>query len=139
MIPDKSGENLNPRDVTKISCAIHVSRHADIQAHKQVKSQYIESLHLFRLLILLQPNWSRGQPSKLQKCLSFITVTMVLNLGIVALMIMRNGLSLNLAGKHAAQMDDLRFYVLFISVSVISGRWEVDNERLCAMELRLRL
>ena len=36
-------------------------------------------------------------------------------------------------------MDDLRFYVLFNSVSVISGRWEVDNERLCAMERRLRL
>ena len=36
-------------------------------------------------------------------------------------------------------MDDLRFYVLFNSVPVISGRWEVDNERLCAMELRLRL
>ena len=31
-------------------------------------------------------------------------------------------------------MDDLRFYVLFNSVSVISGWWEVDNERLCAME-----
>ena len=36
-------------------------------------------------------------------------------------------------------MDDLRYYVIFNSVSVISGRWEVDNERLCAMELRLRL
>ena len=36
-------------------------------------------------------------------------------------------------------MDDLRFYVLFDSVSIISGRWEVDNEKLCAMELRLRL
>ena len=36
-------------------------------------------------------------------------------------------------------MDDLPFYVLFNSVSVISGRWEVDNERVCAMELRLRL
>ena len=35
-------------------------------------------------------------------------------------------------------MDDLRFYVIFNSVSVISGRREVDNERLCAMELRLR-
>ena len=34
-------------------------------------------------------------------------------------------------------MGDLRFYVLFNSVSVISGGWEVDNERLCAMELRL--
>ena len=31
------------------------------------------------------------------------------------------------------------FYVLFDSVSVMSGQWEVDNERLCAMELRLRL
>ena len=36
-------------------------------------------------------------------------------------------------------MDDLRFYVLFNSISVMSGRWEVDNERLCAMELHLRL
>ena len=36
-------------------------------------------------------------------------------------------------------MDDLRFYVLFNSVSVISGRWADDNERLCAMEPRLRL
>ena len=36
-------------------------------------------------------------------------------------------------------MDDMRFYVLFNSVSVISGRWEVDNERLCAMELPLWL
>ena len=35
-------------------------------------------------------------------------------------------------------MDDLRFYVLFNSISVITGQWEVDNERLCAMELRLR-
>ena len=31
-------------------------------------------------------------------------------------------------------MDDLRFYVLFNSISVISGRWADDNERLCAME-----
>ena len=36
-------------------------------------------------------------------------------------------------------MDDLRFYVLFNSISVISGRCLDDNERLCAMELRLRL
>ena len=36
-------------------------------------------------------------------------------------------------------MDDLRFYVLFDSISVISGRWADDNERLCAMEPRLRL
>ena len=36
-------------------------------------------------------------------------------------------------------MDDLRFYVLFNSISVISGRWAGDRERLFAMELRLRL
>ena len=32
----------------------------------------------------------------------------------------------------------MRFYVLFNSISVISGRWEIDNERLCAMELHSR-
>ena len=36
-------------------------------------------------------------------------------------------------------MDDLRFYVLFNSISVISGQYLDNNERLCAMELRLRL
>ena len=36
-------------------------------------------------------------------------------------------------------MDSLKFYVLFNSISVISGRREVDNESLCAMEPRLRL
>ena len=36
-------------------------------------------------------------------------------------------------------MDDLRFYVLINSNSVISGRCLDYNERLCAMELRLRL
>ena len=36
-------------------------------------------------------------------------------------------------------MDDLRVYVLFNSISVISGRRAVDNERLCAMDPRLRL
>ena len=36
-------------------------------------------------------------------------------------------------------MDNLRFYVLFNSISVISGPWLGDNERLCAMEPRLQL
>ena len=36
-------------------------------------------------------------------------------------------------------MGDLRFYVLFNSISVISGRCLDDNERLYAMELRLRM
>ena len=31
-------------------------------------------------------------------------------------------------------MDDLQFYVLFNSISVLSGQWDVDNERRCAME-----
>ena len=35
-------------------------------------------------------------------------------------------------------IDDLQFYVLFNIISVISERWKVDNERLCAMELCLR-
>ena len=36
-------------------------------------------------------------------------------------------------------MNDLRFYVLFNSIAVISGRWADNNERLSAMEPRLRL
>ena len=36
-------------------------------------------------------------------------------------------------------MDYLRFDVLFNSISVISGQWADDNERLCAMEFRLWL
>ena len=35
-------------------------------------------------------------------------------------------------------MNDLQFYVLFNSISVISGQWFGDNERLCAMESHLR-
>ena len=31
-------------------------------------------------------------------------------------------------------MDDLRFYVLFNIISVISGEWADDSKRLCAME-----
>ena len=45
--------------------------------------------------------------------------------------------SLNKGGD--GWMDDMRFYVLLNSILVISGRWKVDNERLCAMELRLWL
>ena len=36
-------------------------------------------------------------------------------------------------------MDDLPFYVLFNSISIIAGQPADDDERLCAMELRLRL
>ena len=31
-------------------------------------------------------------------------------------------------------MEDMRFYVLFNIISVISGQWKVGNEKLCAME-----
>ena len=44
----------------------------------------------------------------------------------------------NLHG-HIIEMDDLRFYMFFNSVSVISGGWAVDNEKLCEMELHLWL
>ena len=36
-------------------------------------------------------------------------------------------------------MHDLQCFVLFNSISVKSGRWEGDNERLCVMEPCLRL
>ena len=40
---------------------------------------------------------------------------------------------------HDVWMDDLRLNVNFNSMSVISGRWNGDNERLHAMESRLGL
>ena len=36
-------------------------------------------------------------------------------------------------------MNDLQFYILFNSISVMPGQWAGDNERLCAMELCLQL
>ena len=36
-------------------------------------------------------------------------------------------------------MEELRFYVFFNSISVISGRWADGNEKLCAVEARLGL
>ena len=36
-------------------------------------------------------------------------------------------------------MDDSQFYLLFNSISVISGQWGNDNERLCLMEPSLGL
>ena len=38
----------------------------------------------------------------------------------------------NVDGRIDGWMDDLQFYVLFNSISVISGWCEDDNERLCA-------
>ena len=40
--------------------------------------------------------------------------------------------------SNALMGGRLAVYVLFNSISVISGRIKVNNERLCAMELRLR-
>ena len=36
-------------------------------------------------------------------------------------------------------MDDLLFYFLYNSISVISGQWKSDEERLCAKEASLQL
>ena len=36
-------------------------------------------------------------------------------------------------------IDDLGFYISFHSISIISERWEVYNERLCEMEPHLQL
>ena len=41
--------------------------------------------------------------------------------------------------SQSAMMVHLRFYVLFNSISIISGWWVDDNERLCAMEPHLWL
>ena len=38
---------------------------------------------------------------------------------------------------HNSWMDDLRFHRQFNSISVISGRWKGEHERLCAMKRRL--
>ena len=38
---------------------------------------------------------------------------------------------------HNSWMDDLRFHIQFNSISVISGRWKGEHERLCAMKRRL--
>ena len=36
-------------------------------------------------------------------------------------------------------MDDLRFYLLFNHISDISGLLEGDNEKLCAMDVTVRM
>ena len=46
---------------------------------------------------------------------------------------------ISLSALYYEQLDDEQFNVLFISVSVISGRREGENERLNALEHRLRL
>ena len=35
--------------------------------------------------------------------------------------------------------DDLRLYMFYNSISVLSGQWVSDNERLCAMEPYLKI
>ena len=37
------------------------------------------------------------------------------------------------------EWDDLQLYILFTSITVISGLWECSSKRLCAMEPNLRL
>ena len=54
---------------------------------------------------------------------------------------MQSDQSLHLFHKTLVQgwMSDLRFYVLFNSTPGISGRWVGNNEKLLAIEPRLRL
>ena len=42
-------------------------------------------------------------------------------------------------GWMDGQMDGFQIYVFFNSISVVSGQWADDNERLCAVELHLQL
>ena len=42
--------------------------------------------------------------------------------------------SYRLTNQMYKRIEDLQFYVLFSSISVTSGHWADDNERLCAME-----
>ena len=56
----------------------------------------------------------------------------------VVIICLKNGITMEVYPN--GWMEDLRFYVLFNSISAISGQWDVDNERLCAItEPRLRL
>ena len=48
-------------------------------------------------------------------------------------------LHLRINFSNTRWMEGLRFYVLFNSILFISGQWAYDNEKLCAMEPRLRL
>ena len=96
----------------------------------------------FKCDLDLQPNWTNvlnGTSCQVEQLCQIILKSMAcINTEVMA--------RTNLDGcthTHARRtnihptkwMSNLRFYVLFNSVSVILGRWEVDNERLCAMEL----
>ena len=54
-------------------------------------------------------------------------------------MVRTGHLNIYLVPLNDGRIDGLQFYVIFNSISVISGRWTDDNERLCAMGSRLRL
>ena len=38
------------------------------------------------------------------------------------------------AGRSDRKINNKRFYVLFNIISIISGQWESDSKRLCAMQ-----
>ena len=73
-------------------------------------------MHLFKLFLYYLCYEGRTQPA-IKRYALYLTKILIQN-------------------RMIGWMDDLRFYVLFNSVTVISGRPEVDNERLCVMELR---
>ena len=49
----------------------------------------------------------------------------------------RSSLQMTMTFSIDDWMDDLRFYVIFNGIIVISGLWADDNERLCAIKSRL--
>ena len=51
---------------------------------------------------------------------------------------MLHSIDVYLYDRESNRMDGLRFYVLFNSISVISGRYEDDHEWLFATETLLR-
>ena len=59
--------------------------------------------------------------------------------GLVTCKIIKESLTNAAQRRFDGWMDNLRFYILFNSISVISGGCANNNERLCAMEHRLGL
>ena len=86
-------------------------------------SKIRESLHF---IIFVDPGSSVDSHSLSSfDSLSFFTCRSCKNYRCRACLLSRDGL-----------MDDMRFFVLFNSISVLSGRCLDDNERLCAITLK---
>ena len=78
-------------------------------------------------------------PSKFSQSTKSIPNWQINTLPIFVTCLVDNGCVYDGVGELFWWMDDMQFYVPLNSISVISGRWKVDNESLCAMELYLWL